>query len=99
MLHRRLGCSSHAIEPKDPPMKIYKFEMYSHHGNRELQQTIETHAEVWNHFVAWCRRYYAIYSTYPGRQDSTDAAPDKVKAVASQGMSKNSKPLGWGVCQ
>ncbi len=29
-------------------MKTYKFKTYSHHGNRELQKTIETHAEVWN---------------------------------------------------
>ena len=49
-------------------MKIYKFKMYSNHGNRELQKTIDAHAEVWNHFVALCRRYYAIYGKYPGKK-------------------------------
>ncbi len=42
--------------------------MYSHHGNRELQQTIDAYAEAWNYFVALCRRYYAIYSKYPGKK-------------------------------
>ena len=42
--------------------------MYSNHGNRELQKTIDSHAQVWNHFVALCRRYYAIYGTYPGKK-------------------------------
>ena len=42
--------------------------MYSNHGNRELQQTIDSHAEVWNHFVALCRRYYAISNKYPGKK-------------------------------
>ena len=49
-------------------MKTYKFKMYSNHGNRELQKTIDAHAEVWNHFVALCRRYYAIYGKYPGKK-------------------------------
>ena len=49
-------------------MKTYKFKMYSNHGNRELQKTIDNHAQVWNHFVALCRRYYAIYGTYPGKK-------------------------------
>ena len=49
-------------------MKIYKFKMYSNHGNRELQKTIENHAQVWNHFVALCRRYYGIYGNYPGKK-------------------------------
>ena len=49
-------------------MKIYKFKMYSNHGNRELQQTIDSHAWVWNHFVALCRRYYALYNAYPGKK-------------------------------
>ena len=53
---------------KTIPMKTYKFKMYSNHGNRELQQTIDSHAHVWNHFVALCRRYYAIYGTYPGKK-------------------------------
>ncbi len=39
--------------------------MYSNHGNRELQKTIDGHAEVWNHFVALCRRYYG---KYPGKK-------------------------------
>ena len=42
--------------------------MYSNHGNRELRKAIDSHAEVWNHFVALCRRYYAIYGTYPGKK-------------------------------
>ena len=42
--------------------------MYSNHGNRELQKTIDSHAEVWNHFVALCRWYYAIYGSYPGKK-------------------------------
>ena len=42
--------------------------MYSKHGNRELQQTIDSHAEAWNHFVALCRRYYALYNKYPGKK-------------------------------
>ena len=49
-------------------MKTYKFKMYSNHNNRGLQQTIDSHAEVWNHFVALCRRYYAIYGKYPGKK-------------------------------
>ena len=49
-------------------MKTYKFELYSNHGNRELQKTIDSHAHVWNHFVALCRRYYAIYGKYPGKK-------------------------------
>ena len=42
--------------------------MYSNHGNRELHKTIDSHAHVWNHFVALCRRYYAIYDKYPGKK-------------------------------
>ena len=73
MLHRRLAVSptSYSIgheRQKDNPVKTYKFKMYSNHTNRELQQTIDSHAEVWNHFVALCRRYYAIYGTYPGKK-------------------------------
>ena len=49
-------------------MKTYKFKMYSNHGNRELHKTIDSHAQVWNHFIALCRRYYAIYSKYPGKK-------------------------------
>ena len=49
-------------------MKTYKFKMYSNHGNRELQKTIDSHAQVWNHFVALCRRYYGIYGNYPGKK-------------------------------
>ena len=49
-------------------MKTYKFKMYSNHGNRELHKTIDSHAEVWNHFVALCRRYYTIYGKYPGKK-------------------------------
>ncbi len=49
-------------------MKTYKFKMYSNHGNRELYKTIDSHAQVWNHFVALCRRYYAIYGKYPGKK-------------------------------
>ena len=49
-------------------MKTYKFKMYSNHGNRELHKTIEAHAQVWNHFIALCRRYYAIYGKYPGKK-------------------------------
>ena len=49
-------------------MKTYKFKMYSNHGNRELHKTIDSHAHVWNHFVDLCRRYYAIYSKYPGKK-------------------------------
>ena len=49
-------------------MKTYKFKMYSNHGNRELHKTIDSHAQVWNHFIALCRRYYAIYGTYPGKK-------------------------------
>ena len=45
-------------------MKIYKFKLYSNHGNRELHKTIDGHAEVWNHCVALQRRYYAIYGKY-----------------------------------
>ncbi len=49
-------------------MKTYKFKMYSNHGNRELHKTIDSHAQVWNHFVGLCRRYYAIYGKYPGKK-------------------------------
>ncbi len=56
-----------AREP-NPMMKTYKFKMYSNHGNRELQKTIDSHAKVWNHFVALCRRYYTIYGKYPGKK-------------------------------
>ena len=49
-------------------MKTYKFKLYSNHGNRELHNTIDSHAHVWNHFVALCRRYYAIYGKYPGKK-------------------------------
>ena len=49
-------------------MKTYKFKLYSNHGNRELHKTIDSHAQVWNHFVALCRRYYAIYGKYPGKK-------------------------------
>ncbi len=49
-------------------MKTYKFKMYSNHGNCELHKTIDSHAHVWNHFVALCRRYYAIYGKYPGKK-------------------------------
>ena len=52
--------------------------MYSNHGNRELHKTIDSHAQVWNHFVALCRRYYAIYDKYPGKK-VPDAPPDKVE--------------------
>ncbi len=73
MLHRRLAVSptSYSIgheRQKDNLVKTYTFKMYSNHTNRELQQTIDSHAEVWNHFVALCRRYYAIYGTYPGKK-------------------------------
>ena len=53
---------------KTIPMKTYKFKMYSNHGNRELHKTIDSHAQVWNHFVALCRRYYGMYGTYPGKK-------------------------------
>ena len=46
------------------PMKTYKFKLYSNHRNRELHQTIDGHAHVWNHCVALQRRYYAIYGKY-----------------------------------
>ena len=49
-------------------MKTYKFKLYSNHGNRELHQTIDSHAEVWNHFVVLCRRSYGIYGNYPGKK-------------------------------
>ena len=49
-------------------MKTYKFKLYSNHGNRELQQTIDSHAWVWNHFVALCRRCYGIFGKYPGKK-------------------------------
>ena len=49
-------------------MKTYKFKLYSNHGNGELNKTIDSHAHVWNHFVALCRRYYAIYGKYPGKK-------------------------------
>ena len=73
MSHRRLGVSPTFYEydmrvRKLNPMKTYKFKMYSNHGNRELQKTIDSHAEVWNHFVALCRRYYAISNKYPGKK-------------------------------
>ena len=73
MLHRRLAVSptSYSIghqRQKDNPMKTYKFKMYSNHGNRVLHKTIDGHAEVWNHFVALCRRYHAIYGKYPGKK-------------------------------
>ena len=45
-------------------MKTYKFKLYSNHGNRELHQTIEGHAHVWNHCVALQRRYYAMCAKY-----------------------------------
>ena len=45
-------------------MKIYKFKLYSNHGNGELHKTIEGHASVWNHCVALQRRYYSIYGKY-----------------------------------
>ena len=45
-------------------MKIYKFKLYSNHGNRELHKTIGGHAHVWNHCVAFERRYYSIYGKY-----------------------------------
>ena len=45
-------------------MKTYKFKLYSNHGNRELHKTIDGHASVWNHCVAFQRRYYAIYGKY-----------------------------------
>ena len=48
-------------------MKTYKFKMYHNHSNRELHKTIDSHAEVWNHFVVLCRRYYAICGKYPGK--------------------------------
>ena len=63
-------------------MKTYKFKMYSNHTNRELQQTIDSHAHVWNHFVALCRRYHAIYGTVSW-QKSTDATLNQVEAVPS----------------
>ena len=53
---------------KTIPMKTYKFKLYSNHENRELQKTIDSHAQVWNHFVALCRRYYGIYGNYPGKK-------------------------------
>ena len=53
---------------KTIPMKTYKFKMYSNHGNRELKKTIDSHAHVWNHFVALCCRYYGIYGNYPGKK-------------------------------
>ena len=49
-------------------MKTYKFKMYSTHGNRELHKTLDSHAHVWNHFVALCRRCYGIYGKYPGKK-------------------------------
>ena len=49
-------------------MKTYKFKLYSNHGNRESHQTIDGHSEVWNHFVALCRRYYGISGKYPGKK-------------------------------
>ena len=45
-------------------MKTYKFKMYHNHGNRQLHQTINGHAHVWNHCVALQRRYYAIFGKY-----------------------------------
>ena len=45
-------------------MKTFTFKLYSNHGNRELNKTIDGHAEVWNHCVALQRRYYAIYGKY-----------------------------------
>ena len=49
-------------------MKTYQFKMYSNHGNRELHKTIDSHGQVWNHFVALCRRYYGIYGKYAGKK-------------------------------
>ena len=45
-------------------MKTLKFKLYSNHSNRELHQTIEGHASVWNHCVALQRRYHAMYKKY-----------------------------------
>ena len=49
-------------------MKTYKFKLYGNHGNRELHKTIDSHAHIWNHFVALCRRYCAICGKYPGKK-------------------------------
>ena len=49
---------------KLPIMKTYKFKLYSNHGNRELHETIDGHAHVWNHCIALQRRYYGIYGKY-----------------------------------
>ena len=64
----RNGAYSRLAEKAESLMQTYKFKMYSNHGNRELHQTIDSHATVWNHFVALCRRYYAIYNKYPGKK-------------------------------
>ena len=49
-------------------MKTFKYKMYSNHGNRELHKSIDDVSQVWNHFVALCRRYYDIYHRYPGKK-------------------------------
>ena len=60
--------TGHESRQAEPLMKTYKFKLYSNHGNNLLHKTIDSHASVWNHFVALCRRYYAIYGNYPGKK-------------------------------
>lgn len=46
--------------------KTLRYRLYRSKRDKHLVRQIELAGEVWNHFVALTRRYYALYGTYPG---------------------------------
>lgn len=46
--------------------RTYRFRLYRSKRDKHLVRQIELASEIWNHFTALTRRYYARYGTYPG---------------------------------
>ena len=46
--------------------RTLKYRLFRSKHDRHLTRRIEYASEIWNHFVALCRRYYRLYGKYPG---------------------------------
>lgn len=46
--------------------RTLRYRLYRSKRDKHLVRQIELASEVWNHFVALTRRYYALYGKYPG---------------------------------
>ena len=46
--------------------QTYKYKLFRSKRNKHLHRQIRLGANIWNHFVALTRKYYEVYSKYPG---------------------------------